>query len=287
MTKAKDKKAWQVLDDWTVDGTRDEAINAALPEWSNPKGWKVALSSWLFANQDEAEKVIKHKLHASWFMAVIALAKTGLQCGGKHAYLEVKNKKTGDRTYTPATVQHMITKDGMIELAYRSGNITSIYSENVYDCDTFRVLAGSTPKIIHEQKGGERTPDTFVACYAVAHLKNGGRVQRVVWPEEVGEAKGASKKSDESYSPWQKHPGAMTRKTAIRRLYEMLPMSAEMEAAVAYNAPTNKEDYIDTADYQDTAAIQRSIADRAMSHEDDEAPAGELPTVDDAAGEEV
>ena len=279
--------AWRELFEWTVDGARGESIAAALPKWSDPEQWTGQLSAWLYANQDVAEKVMGSKLQASWFMAVTALAKTGLQCGGKHAYLEVKNKKDKQTDqWVPASVQHFVTKDGMVELAYRSGNVTAMWGENVHEQDAYRFIRGSTPKIIHEMKPGERVygkGGTFVAAYACAKLKDGSVVSVVCWPEDINAAAGASSSADKGYGPWVTNPGPMHIKTALRRLYPLLPMTAEMEAALAYTGPQHDE--------HDTAALQpagQSLADRAIDHGEDtpeqDAP---LPSAADVAASEV
>ena len=236
---------WRDLYNWTVEGERKAMIEAAMPEWAKPslEAWCNDLSTYLYGNEELVAAVMDYQLRASYFMAVVNLAKTGLPVGGKFAHLEVRNAKR-DGKYVPGGIAHSITYHGMIELAYRSGNITAMMSDCAYDADTFRVISGTSQRIIHEQKGGQRNLQTFVAAYAIATLKNGSHVQRVCWPDEISAAKEASRGSDKAYSPWNKHPDAMARKTAVRRLYDYLPRSAEMEAAITHQ-PMPEMEHVD------------------------------------------
>ena len=120
---------------------------------------------------------------------------------------------------------------GYVELAHRSGTVKDVYAELVHEGDTFRVVKGTSPKIVHEPAGapGERP---IVAAYAVAHLKSGGQVFRVIYEDEWETARQASQLGRKNRGPWAEHFPAMVRKTALRRLEPWLPKSpALMEAS--------------------------------------------------------
>lgn len=121
---------------------------------------------------------------------------------------------------------------GYVELAYRSGLVKDVQAELVYDGDTFRVVKGTSPKIVHEDQGppGERE---IVAAYAVAHLKTGGTVAKVIYEADWEKARQASTLGAKNAGPWADHRSAMIRKTALRRLEPWLPKTATLGQAFA------------------------------------------------------
>ena len=115
---------------------------------------------------------------------------------------------------------------GMIDLARRSGRVKSITAHVVYEGDHFVYTLGDDEKIEHvPTMTGERGEVRY--AYAIATLDDGSKVRRVVprWEIEKARALGARN------GPWTAHYDEMAKKTAIRRLYKMLPKSAEMAAA--------------------------------------------------------
>lgn len=120
---------------------------------------------------------------------------------------------------------------GYVELAYRSGQVKDIYAELVHDGDVFRVVKGTTPKIAHEPAGpvGDRE---IVAAYAVARLKTGGTVSRVIYSEDWERARKSSAAGSKGRGPWVDDTPAMIRKTALRRLESLLPKTPAFGDAV-------------------------------------------------------
>lgn len=122
---------------------------------------------------------------------------------------------------------------GYVELAYRSGLVKDISATLVYQGDNFKVKGGTSPKIEHEIAArGEREIE---AAYAVAHLKTGGTVFRVIYEEDWTRARKASQLGAKGKGPWADDFPAMVRKTAIRRLESLLPKSPESQVASAWD----------------------------------------------------
>jgi recombination protein RecT len=121
---------------------------------------------------------------------------------------------------------------GYVELAYRTGLVKDVSAELVYAGDTFRVVRGTSPKIVHEEAG---PPDEreIVAAYAVAHLKSGGTVSHVIYEADWEKARKSSQLGSRGQGPWAEHRPAMIRKTALRRLEPWLPKSPEIGVALA------------------------------------------------------
>lgn len=121
---------------------------------------------------------------------------------------------------------------GMVELAYRSGLVRDVTTGVVYDGDAFEWREGTRPFLDHTPAGppGERE---WTHAYAVARLKTGGTVFRVIFPADVEQARTRSANADSPSSPWVTDFYAMVRKTAVRRLSPMLPQSPAFAHALA------------------------------------------------------
>ena len=169
---------------------------------------------------------------ASLFGAVIQCAQLGLEPGGAlgHAYLlPFENRKKGI-----TEVQFIVGYRGMIDLARRSGQIVSLEAHAVYEGDDFQCQFGlnSDLKHIPDWNNPNRTnPEALRFVYAVAKLKDGGTQFEVMSRAEVDAIKGRSKAAN--YGPWQTDYVAMALKTVIRRLFKYLPVSVELNQAVA------------------------------------------------------
>jgi recombination protein RecT len=127
--------------------------------------------------------------------------------------------------------QLIIGYKGFIDLAYRSGQLAGIQAEAVYSADHFVYQLGLDPKLEHVPADTEDRGELKYA-YAVATLANGGKAWRVLNRAQVLKHKAASMSAASSYSPWKTHEEEMWRKTAIRALSSMLPLSPELRDAV-------------------------------------------------------
>lgn len=160
---------------------------------------------------------------SSFMAAVLWAAQLNLEPGPlQHVHL-IPHKRE---------VTFVIGYRGYIELAYRSGQVKDVSAELVHDGDTFRVAQGTSPKITHEPLGPPAERE-IVAAYAVAHLRTGGTVFRVIYADDWERARKASALASTGRGPWKDDEPAMIRKTAIRRLEPLLPKSTAFGDALA------------------------------------------------------
>lgn len=121
---------------------------------------------------------------------------------------------------------------GMIDLALRSGRISTIFAFEVYKGDDFAQVLGDDPKIEHRRtpEGEENVgdPKRVTHVYAVAKMKDGGTIYRVLSRKQVELHRSRSKAKD---GPWVTDWIEMALKTAIRVLFKYLPKSPEMAQA--------------------------------------------------------
>ena len=184
--------------------------------------------------------------------ALLHCASDGLLPDGKQSTLI---PISGSFTYIPMY-------QGLIEIAYRGGAIRSLNAHIIYDNDTFDVQMGTEEKITH-------IPNIFeagnkIAVYAVATLNTGGKVYCCLRKKEVEAIKNEminklikkekskhpdirKKEEDEeakriASSPWTKYEDEMWKKTAIRRIYKMIPKSNN--DIVQQRSPEEYEGYV-------------------------------------------
>ena len=146
------------------------------------------------------------------------------------AYLvPFNNKKTGKRE-----VQFIIGYKGLVDLARRSDKIQTLYAQCVYAKDSFEYEYGLEPKLVHKPASGDRGEFTF--AYAVAKFTNGGFAFEVMSKSDINKIKAMSQASGSKFSPWNGDEivqDEMRKKTVIRRLSKLLPMSIEYHKEVA------------------------------------------------------
>jgi recombination protein RecT len=147
-----------------------------------------------------------------------------------HAYLIPFRNSKANRT----DAQVVIGYKGLIDLARRSGQITSIAAHAVRQLDTFEYEYGLTEKLRHVPAEGERGEITHF--YAVAHMKDGGHAFEVMTAMAVKRIQQGSQGKNNPV--WKDYFEEMGRKTVIRRLAKYLPLSVELATAVAMEDTT-------------------------------------------------
>lgn len=197
----------------------------------------------------------------SFYGAILQCASLGLEPGSAlgHCYLlPFGNGKAADGR---PNAQLIIGYRGMIDLARRSGQIRSLNAYAVHEKDDFSYQLGLSPDIHHvPYSGADRGPMTHV--YAVANLMGGGVQFEVMSRAEVEEIRNQSKAGRNG--PWVSHFEEMAKKTVVRRLFKMLPVSIEAARAVEIDEKTDRgeaetrQDFVD-AIWEDKGADASSL----------------------------
>ena len=133
-------------------------------------------------------------------------------------------------------VQLVIGYKGLLDLARRSGTVTTIYAQAVHEKDEFSYQYGLHPDLVHKPfMEGDRGEVT--CAYAVAAMKDGGYQFEVMSLSEIIDIRNKSQgyqaavRYNRSH-PWMTHFEQMAKKTVLRRLCKYLPMSTEAMAAI-------------------------------------------------------
>jgi recombination protein RecT len=181
---------------------------------------------------------------ASFYLAVLRAAQLGLEPDGVlgQAYLIPYGGK----------VQLIPGYKGLIDLARRSGEVSSIVAKEVYENDEFFVDYSREVPFVHKPiLEGERGEVKFF--WAMARFKDGGfHWDYMTCSEVIAIRDGSSgwqtavKYKKTSESPWEKHFNEMGKKTVIRRIAKFLPMSVQRAAIVEDLVDSGKKFSVDT-----------------------------------------
>jgi len=119
---------------------------------------------------------------------------------------------------------------GLIDLARRSGEIVSIEAHAVHDGDEFAYSFGLDPVLRHVPADREG-PGKLVAAWALARFVGGGHQVDVM---RAGEIEAIRRKSKAGNSgPWRDHYDEMAKKTVLRRLAKLLPLTPQAASHIA------------------------------------------------------
>ena len=203
-------------------------IAAALPKHMTPERMaRIAFSAM------QRQPLLLECTPQSLALCVITASELGLEPNMiGHAYLvPYRNNKTGK-----TDAQLILGYKGLIDLARRSGALSTISVACVHERDKFEYELGLEPRLKHRPyMDGDRGNVTLV--YAVARLKDGGYQFEVMSRAEIEQVRKKSKAG--SSGPWVEHWDEMAKKTVLRRLCKLLPSSIELVRAVAMDEETD------------------------------------------------
>lgn len=158
--------------------------------------------------------------------------------------------------------QFQLGYKGLLDLAYRSGEIKDIQAHEVHENDEFEYELGLEPKLKHIPAMSNRGPVTMY--YAVCHTKTGGYGFEVMSKDDVLEF--AQKKSKSFRNgPWQTDFDAMAKKTVLKRALKYAPIATDFVKAVATdetvksNISANMEDEPDETMTIDAEPIPQNV----------------------------
>lgn len=161
----------------------------------------------------------------SFFLALLTCASMGLEPDGRRAHLiPYKNRKNNT-----VECQLIIDYKGLAELVRRSGDVSYIHADVVYERDDWSYAYGTEAHLKHRPHAEDRGTKK-VAYYSYVRLKDGSEDFVVMNPAEVEKIRRRSKSPDAG--PWVTDYDEMGKKTAFRRHSKWLPLSPEVRDAV-------------------------------------------------------
>lgn len=128
-------------------------------------------------------------------------------------------------------VQFQLGYKGLIDLAYRSGDVVTVQAQVVYENDTFECEFGIEPKLRHIPAEGDRGKP--VKVYAMFRTKSGGYGFEVMSMEDIRKhAEKYSQSYSSGYSPWKTNFEEMAKKTVLKRCLKYAPLRSDVATAI-------------------------------------------------------
>lgn len=214
-TKAVAKKQPQTIKDY-INAMSGE-IAKALPQVMTPERFtRIALSA--VSNTPKLGNCTPQ----SFLGAMMNAAQLGLEPNtplGQAYLIPFENRKKGI-----TECQFQIGYKGLIDLAYRSGEVKMIDAQTVYENDEFEYELGMDPVLKHKPARTNRGNPIYF--YATFKLTNGGQGFQVMSIEDVREH---AKKYSKTYNngPWQTNFEEMAKKTVLKKLLKYAPLKTE------------------------------------------------------------
>lgn len=130
------------------------------------------------------------------------------------------------RNHGTMECQFQLGYKGLLDLAYRSGDVDIVAAHCVHENDEFDYEYGLEPKLKHKPARKDRGAITYV--YAMFRTKQGGFGYDVMSVDDIIEfAKKYSKSAGNDSSPWKTSFEEMAKKTVLKRVLKLAPLSSE------------------------------------------------------------
>lgn len=159
--------------------------------------------------------------------------------------------------------QFQIGYKGLIDLAYRSGEVKMIDAQVVYENDEFEYELGMDPVLKHKPARTNRGKPIYY--YATFKLVNGGQGFQVMSYEDVLDH---AKKYSKSFSsgPWKTNFDEMAKKTVLKKLLKYAPLKTEFVKQV------NTDESIKTTIEEDMTEVPNEFFDAEYQEQPGEDP---------------
>lgn len=175
-------------------------------------------------------------------------------------------------------VQFQLGYKGLIDLAYRSGEVQSIQAHEVHENDTFEYELGLNPKLKHVPAMKDR--GQVILYYAVIKLKNGGEGFEVMSREDVDQFARAKSKTYKN-GPWQTDFDEMAKKTVLKKVLKYAPLKSDFAKQVKEDETIKSNISENMADLPD-----ETVTIDAEPSQEEEIPFDPMPpNVDKETGE--
>ena len=192
-------------------------IAKALPSVMTPERFTRITLSALSANPQLAQTT-----QNSFLGAMMTAAQLGMEPNtplGQAYLIPFRNKGVLE-------CQFQLGYKGLIDLAYRSGEVTTIQAQVVYENDKFEYALGLEPQLKHIPAMSNRGEPIYF--YAVFKTKDGGFGFEVMSVEDVKlHAQKYSKSFNSAYSPWKTNFEEMAKKTVLKKVLKYAPMKTD------------------------------------------------------------
>lgn len=228
-------------------------IAKALPSVLTPERFTRMVLTALSTNS-----TLRECTPASFLGAMMQAAQLGVEPNtplGQAYLIPYKNHGTME-------CQFQLGYKGLLDLAYRSGEVVIIQAHEVYENDVFEYEFGLEPKLKHIPTTGKRGAVTHY--YAMFKTKSGGYGFHVMGRDEVENfAKKYSSAYKKGYStPWITNFDEMAKKTVLKACLKYAPIKTEFartlsaDETIKTSIAADMVSEADETDYIDAEAVE-------------------------------
>lgn len=140
-----------------------------------------------------------------------------------------------------------VADKGLLDLAYRSGEVSIVDAQAVHENDEFSYEYGLEPKLKFKPALKDRGP--VIAYYAMFRTRQGGYNFTVMSKEDIVAFKDQySQAAGSKYSPWNTNFDAMAKKTVLKQVLKYAPLKSDFVKAVAADETIKTDIQPDMAD---------------------------------------
>lgn len=203
-------------------------IRKALPSVMTPERFSRIVLSALSTNQKLQECTPQ-----SFLGAMMTAAQLGMEPNTPLGQAYLIPRWNGKKQVNECTFQ--LGYKGLIDLAYRSGQVSTISAHTVYENDEFSFELGLDPKLSHVPVMSDRGKP--IAFYAVYKTKDGGYGFEVMSVEDARQhAQKFSESVKKGYSsPWDTNFEEMAKKTVLKKVLKYAPLKTEFMREASYD----------------------------------------------------
>ncbi len=204
----------------------------------------------------------------SFLAAMMSAAQLGLEPNtplGQAYLIPFKNKGVLE-------VQFQVGYKGLIDLAYRSGEVDIIQAQAVHENDVWECEFGIEPKLKHIPADTSR--GEVVRYYAMFRTKTGGYGFEVMSVDDIkAHAAKYSQSFNSSFSPWKTNFDAMAKKTVLKQCLKYAPMKSDFVKAIASDETIKhelSEDMYSVTDetvYEDAIEAEAEVIEEVETNE--------------------
>lgn len=226
-------------------------IKKALPSVITPERFTRMVLSALSTNTKLAVCTPK-----SFLGAMMAAAQLGLEPNtplGQAYLIPYKNKGVDE-------VQFQLGYKGLIDLAYRSGEVELVQAHVVYENDTFECEYGLEPKLVHKPADKDRGEP--IKVYAMFKTKSGGYGFEVMSMDDVRRhAEKYSQAYKTGFSPWKTNFEEMAKKTVLKKVLKYAPLKSDFVRGVVQDETIKTELSEDMYEVSDTTVYDADFTE--------------------------
>lgn len=132
---------------------------------------------------------------------------------------------------------------GLLELAYRTGELLHTEARLVFPGDKFEYAFGLESVLRHEPIDGQRDGNNYTHCYAIVHKVDSVKQWDVMTRDEIIRIAKKSPAFSNANGPWKNHEQEMAKKTVYKRLLKTVRFSPEK--AVILQQALEQDNHLD------------------------------------------